>query len=58
MAEEYSWAITQAEGWSCCGRSGDSVLESGFQLDSKSVCVCIQDIEQLNICLVIMCMKF
>ena len=32
-AEEYCWAITQAAGRSCCGRSGSSVLEFGFRLD-------------------------
>jgi len=34
LAEEYCWAITQAAGRSCCGRSGSSVLEFGYQLDS------------------------
>jgi hypothetical protein len=34
VAEEYCWAITQAVGPSCCGRSGSSVLEGWFQLDS------------------------
>jgi hypothetical protein len=34
VAEEYCWAITQAEGRSCYGRSGFSVLEFGFQMDS------------------------
>ena len=33
VAEEYCWAITQAAGRSCCGRSGSSVLEFGYQLD-------------------------
>jgi len=33
VAEEYCWAITQAIGWACCGRSGSRVLENGFQLD-------------------------
>jgi hypothetical protein len=33
VEEEYCWAITQAMGRSCCGRSGSSVLELGFQLD-------------------------
>jgi hypothetical protein len=32
MAEEYCWAITQVAGRSCCGRSGSSVFEFGFQL--------------------------
>jgi hypothetical protein len=31
---EYCWAITQAAGRSCCGRSSFSVLEFGFQLES------------------------
>jgi len=34
VTEEYRWAITQAAGRSCCGRSGTSVLEYGFQVDS------------------------
>ena len=34
MAEEYCWAITQAAGRSCGGRSDSSVLGVGFQLDS------------------------
>ena len=33
LAEEYCWAITQAEGWSCCGLSHFIVLEFEFQLD-------------------------
>ena len=33
VAEEYCWAITQAAELSCCGRSGYSVLEFGFQTD-------------------------
>jgi len=33
-AEEYCWATTQAPGRSLCGRSGSTVLESGFQSDS------------------------
>ena len=47
MTEEYCWAITQAAGRSCCGRSGSSVLEFGFQLDCSectkvyNVCVCV-----------------
>ena len=32
MAEEYCWAITEAEGRSRYGRSGSIVLEFGFQL--------------------------
>jgi hypothetical protein len=32
--EEYCWAITLAEGRSCCGRSGSSVLEFELQLES------------------------
>jgi len=32
--EEYCWAITLAEGRSCYGRSGYSVLEFGLQLES------------------------
>jgi hypothetical protein len=32
VAEEYCWAITQAAGLSCCGRSGSRVLAIGFQL--------------------------
>jgi hypothetical protein len=32
--EEYCWSITLAEGRSCCGRSGSSVLEFGLQLES------------------------
>ena len=31
MAKEYCWAITQALRRSCCGRSGSSVLQLGFQ---------------------------
>jgi hypothetical protein len=34
VAEEYCWAITLATGRSCCCRSGSSVLDFGFQLDS------------------------
>jgi hypothetical protein len=34
MRAEYCWAITQASGRSCCGWSGSSVLEFGFQLHS------------------------
>ena len=34
MTEEYCWAITLAEGRSCCGRLGSSVLEFGLQLES------------------------
>ena len=34
VAEEYSWAITEAVVRSCCGRSGSSVTEFLFQLDS------------------------
>jgi hypothetical protein len=34
MSKEHCWAITQAAGRSCCGRSGPSVLEFGLQLDS------------------------
>jgi hypothetical protein len=34
MEAEHCWAITQAEGWSYCGRSGSSVLEFGFQMES------------------------
>jgi len=34
VAEEYCWAITQAAGRSCCGRSGSNALESLFRLDS------------------------
>ena len=34
FAEEYFWAITQAAGRSCCGRSGFRVLHFGFQMDS------------------------
>jgi hypothetical protein len=33
VAEEYCWAITQAAGRSCCGRSDSRVLELGFTLD-------------------------
>ena len=36
VAEEYCWAITQAAGRSCCGRSGSSVLGCGFNL---TICV-------------------
>ena len=41
VAEEYCWAITQAARPSCCGRSGSSVLNSGFQVNSL-VCVCVE----------------
>jgi hypothetical protein len=34
VTEEYCWAITLAEGRSCCGRTGFSVLEFGRQLES------------------------
>ena len=34
VAEKYCWAIAQAVGRSRCGRSGSSVLEFGFQLES------------------------
>jgi len=34
MTEDYCWAKTQIDGRSCCGRSGSSVLDFGFQLDS------------------------
>ena len=30
LTEEYCWAITQAAGRSCCGRSGSITLEFGF----------------------------
>jgi len=33
VTEEYCWAIKHAAGRSCCGRSGCSVSECGFQLD-------------------------
>ena len=33
VAEEYWWAITQAAGRSCCGRSGSIVFDLAFQLD-------------------------
>ena len=32
MADEYCWAITQATGRVCCGRSGSGVSEFRFQL--------------------------
>jgi len=31
LAEEHCWAMTEAAGRSCYGRSGSSVLEFGFQ---------------------------
>ena len=34
MGEEYCWAITQTAGRSCCGQSGSSALEFGFQKDT------------------------
>jgi hypothetical protein len=34
VAEEYCWAITEAAGRSCCGRSHSRMLEFGFELDS------------------------
>jgi hypothetical protein len=35
VTEEYCWAMTQVgAGRSCCDRSGSSVMEFGFQLDS------------------------
>jgi hypothetical protein len=34
LTEEYCRTITQAAARSCCGLSGASVLEFGFQLDS------------------------
>jgi len=33
VVDEYFWPVTQAVGWSCCGHSGATVLELGFQLD-------------------------
>ena len=42
VTEEYCWAITQAMGWACCGRSGSSVLGTELQLDVllyKYVCI-------------------
>jgi len=33
MAEESCWAITQAEGRSCCGRTRANVMGTGFQPD-------------------------
>jgi hypothetical protein len=33
VAEEYCWAITEVGRRSCCGQSGSSMLEFGFQLD-------------------------
>jgi hypothetical protein len=40
MVGEYCWAMTQATGRSCWGRSGSVVLESGFQLHTP-VYTCI-----------------
>ena len=37
MAEEHWWAITWAVGQSSRGRSGSSMLQFGFQLDSLSL---------------------
>ena len=37
MAEEYGWSVMQAAGRSCCGGSGSSVFELGFQLDALVV---------------------
>ena len=34
VTEEYCWAMTQEAGRSCRGRSGSSVMEFGFELDS------------------------
>ena len=34
MAEEYSWAIIQAAGWSCCSRPFSCMLTFGCQMDS------------------------
>jgi hypothetical protein len=34
VVEEHCRAKNQALGWPCCGRSGSSVLEFGFQLDT------------------------
>ena len=34
VAEEYCWAIAQAEGRYCCVRLDSGVLEFGFQLVS------------------------
>jgi len=39
VTEEYCWAITQAVGQSCCGRSGSTVLDLGLRLNSL-VCRC------------------
>jgi hypothetical protein len=47
VAEEYSWAITQAARLSCCGRSGSSVLEPGFQLD---LLVCAHTVDHTLTC--------
>ena len=44
VAEEYCWAITQAMGRSCCGRSGSSVLDFTFQLGSL---LCTQTVDHM-----------
>lgn len=33
VVDKYCWPVTQAVGWLCCGQSGATVLELGFQLD-------------------------
>ena len=54
MAEEYCWAIIQAEKRSCCSRSGSSVLKFGFQLDSLvylTVCILKSDLRKIRLTL-------
>jgi hypothetical protein len=42
ISEMHSGRTPQAAGGSCCGRSGSSVLEFGYQLDRLVyVCVCV-----------------
>jgi hypothetical protein len=52
MAEEYCWAITQAERWSCCGRPVSSVLKFGCKLDSLlylTLCILKSDLRKIRL---------
>ena len=41
MAEEYCWAMTQAERRPCCSRSGSTVLKFGFSPGPNYVFDCM-----------------
>jgi hypothetical protein len=47
VAEEYCWAITQAAGWPCSGRSGSSLLGCEFQPDPL-VCAYIHVVDRMD----------